>query len=523
MSSYLFSFVPNPYAFLFATTLLAVLIIVFRAWRRLALPPGPRSRLPFGFGSSNSGIPQRSAWTEYTEWKELYGPIATFTQRNRRMIVLNTAQASIDLIEKRARLYSDRPRSLITELCGYDDRIFSLAHTDPRFSTHRKLFHGEFGHRFIGQHLPTQEKETRTFLRNILHDPRNFRSHVRRYAVAVIMKIAYGYTVKEDNDQFVGLVQSWLEHTNAHNTKPAQWAVDSYPFLKYLPRWIPGTAFFKFADDQRERNRELLGKPVEWVKGEMKAGRAVSSVVERFIRRVQETKEKEGMSREEEDVVENVAGAMYLGGADTTVSALMTFILMMARNPCVQKRAAEEINNVVGTDRLPEVRDMERLPFVGALIKEVLRFHPVAPLALPHRVMEDDVYEGCRIPGGATVIVNLWSILHDESTYPDHMTFDPERYLPNSSDSDSTKPQPDPRNYAFGIGRRICPGMHLAEISLFLIISSTLATFDISPKKDGRGQEIEPKMEWKNGVVSVCEEFECEIRLREGRKLPVDF
>ncbi|KZT37243.1 cytochrome P450 [Sistotremastrum suecicum HHB10207 ss-3] len=507
------------YSLFFAFGIITSIILWRFMWResRLPLPPGPSTNVGLS-GVSKPLITHKNPWIQYASWKDLYGPVSYYSLGKTRVLILNTSTAATSLLEKRGKIYSDRPSTVMFgQLIGQDQQFFRTSDKNPRFGIYRKMFKDEFGKKGVLGHVAVQENERDFYLRNLSVDPKGFRKHIKRYAVAVIMKIAYGYSVTEDNDRFVALVDSWLEHTNAHNTKPAQWSVDSYPFLKYLPRWFPGTSFFKFADDQRARNRELLGAPVEWVKEEMKAGRACSSFVERMYRRGTDGV----LSAEEEDVVQNVAGAMYLGGADTTLSALMTFILMMARNPSVQQKAVEEIENVIGSDRLPEVGDMEKLPYVNALIKEVLRFHPVAPLALPHRVTQDDEYEGMRIPGGSTVIVNLWSILHDESTYPDPMKFSPERYLPSdsSSSTNSTKtPQPDPRAYAFGIGRRLCPGMHLAEISLFLIISSTLAMFDISRAKDANGKEIEPKMEFKNGVVSVAEEFECEIRLREGRK-----
>jgi cytochrome P450 len=80
----------------------------------------------------------------------------------------------------------------------------------------------------------------------------------------------------------------------------------------------------------------------------------------------------------------------------------------MTVSPEVQKRAQEEIDRVVGTDRLPTVADRENLPYVDAVVKEVLRWHPVAPMGLPHRSTEDDICNGYLIPKGAMLFANVW-------------------------------------------------------------------------------------------------------------------
>lgn len=80
----------------------------------------------------------------------------------------------------------------------------------------------------------------------------------------------------------------------------------------------------------------------------------------------------------------------------------------MALNPDAQRKAQAELDSVVGGDRLPQFSDRESLPYVNALVKEVIRWHTVAPIGVPHRSLEDDVYAGHFIPGGSIVMVNQW-------------------------------------------------------------------------------------------------------------------
>ncbi len=90
---------------------------------------------------------------------------------------------------------------------------------------------------------------------------------------------------------------------------------------------------------------------------------------------------------------------------------MAAFFLVMALYPEVQKRAQAELDAVVGRDRLPDFSDSPSLPYINAIVKELLRWHPAAPLGFPHRSVEDGEYNGHLIPAGATIFVNIWCVL----------------------------------------------------------------------------------------------------------------
>ena len=109
-------------------------------------------------------------------------------------------------------------------------------------------------------------------------------------------------------------------------------------------------------------------------------------------------------------MLKRVASSLYGGGTDTTISTVSSFFLLMSLHPEVQQKAQEEIDRVVGYDRLPNAQDKKNLPYVDAIVREVTRLNPAVPLGesqseipldlliyalgVPHRLKEDDVYEG---------------------------------------------------------------------------------------------------------------------------------
>ena len=221
---------------------------------------------------------------------------------------------------------------------------------------------------------------------------------------------------------------------------------------------------------------------------------------------------------------------LLIGGADTTVSAEYAFYLAMVLFPDVQKKAQAEIDAVVGSGRLPTIADQLHLPYVNAVVSEVLRWNSVAPLGMLSNIIShfQIFYYPCRNPtycfarqlyqwvfhsqrindrcqplvsrlffhvvGVKIYMSQPRNMLHDPEIYPDPFVFNPERHL-------GDEPQRDPRTLCFGFGRRICPGMYLAEASIFSCIAMSLAVFKIEKVLDENGLPITPVHENMSGAI----------------------
>ncbi|KAG8684491.1 hypothetical protein FRC11_012022 [Ceratobasidium sp. 423] len=180
----------------------------------------------------------------------------------------------------------------------------------------------------------------------------------------------------------------------------------------------------------------------------------------------------------------------------------------MIHHPEVQARAQEEIDRITNSERLPNIADRESMPYLLAIVQEVMRWQPPLPLGFPHSTSEDDEYRGYFTPKGSIVMANVWAMSRDELVYESPETFNPERFL--GADTASAP--------VFGFGRRACPGNHYAEASLFIMFASMLAVFDIKPKADPTtGKEIMPEVTVTlNALVSHVSPFECSIKPRSN-------
>ena len=141
----------------------------------------------------------------------------------------------------------------------------------------------------------------------------------------------------------------------------------------------------------------------------------------------------------------------------------------LLRNPGVLARATEELERVVGRDRLVAEEDMPNLPYVEAVVKETMRLHPVAP-----RLSREDVsVGGYDVPAGTRVLINIWAIGRDPAVWEAPMEFRPERFIGGGVD---VKGQ-DFELLPFGSGRRMCPGIGLGLKMVHMILANLLHAF----------------------------------------------
>jgi cytochrome P450 len=160
--------------------------------------------------------------------------------------------------------------------------------------------------------------------------------------------------------------------------------------------------------------------------------------------------------------------------------------------PEVQRRAQAELDAVIGRDRPPNFADVPHLPYVCAVIKEILRWRPAVPVGVPHATIEDDWYEGMFIPKGTVCIPNAWHCNHDRAVFGDDADeFRPERHLDQQGELLSGLTETNGAGHiTYGFGRRICVGKELADDSLFINTARMLWAANFERTRDKNGKEV---------------------------------
>ncbi|KAH8105630.1 cytochrome P450 [Phellopilus nigrolimitatus] len=457
------------------------------------LPPGPKPK-PIVGNLLDLPPPGTYEWLHWAKHKELYGPISSVTVMGQTIIILNELELANELLDKMSAVYSDRPVLVFGGIMVGWENALPLLRYGERFRMIRKTLHHTIGSNFaMRKYYDIEEREVRRFLLKVLLKPEELSEHVRNLTGALILSISHGYQIEQEKkDPMVQLGEDALAEFSLA-AQPGSWLVDILPSLRFLPNWFPGMAFKRIAAKWAHRADELIEKPHAFTKQQMAMGNARPSLTQELL-----DSHKNKPTPAEEYIIKWSAAAIYGGGADTTVSATYGFFLMMLQHPEAQRKAREEIDDVIGHDRLPTFADRERLPYVDALLKEVLRCSPVVPMGLPHVGTADGVFAGHFIPKGAIIMANIWQFNHDESTFHEPHAFRPERFL----GVDGRAPEQDTHAISFGFGRRICPGKELADHTLFLTIAMALAVFKISAPLDANGNPIEQSGAYVPGLIS---------------------
>ncbi|KAI0257948.1 cytochrome P450, partial [Gloeopeniophorella convolvens] len=307
----------------------------------------------------------------------------------------------------------------------------------------------------IVNYRPMLEARTHVFLSRLLAQPEQFQLVAQRLQGELIMSLVYAYEVKGEDDPMLLKAKEMTEIGSA-STLPGALLVNVLPFLKHIPAWLPWVSYKPFARRGYEVGRDVVRVTFRWIKDRMEDGTAQPSLTLECLREAEQL--PAGHDRDiQETFIANTMGSMFSCTSASFLSTLESLFLMLSLYPEVQAR-----------ERLPNFDDQPRLPYINAICIELLRWRLVLPSGFPHATTEDDTYNGYFIPKGSIIIPNAWAILHDPERYPDPETFKPERYL----NTDGAFVDDPVVAVAFGFGKRICPGRHFVNATVFIVVSS---------------------------------------------------
>ncbi|KAK0609930.1 cytochrome P450 [Bombardia bombarda] len=468
--------------------------------RRSQLPPGPRS--------IKTGL--RKPWLWFKQLHAEHGDVVYLQLGPTPTIILGSAQAAWDLLEKRGAIYSSRPRFIMGgELLSGGLRGL-MAPYSPFWRRWRKQLHAGFMQRQTESYRPIQARESAVLMRDLLRGPGDFRTHIERYAASVIVTVTYGRRVEDvRTDDVVRRNGESMDRLTSVNI-PGKFAVERYPVLKYVPAvFAPWKAQVL---EQRQRDVQLYTDLMDEVKEKVASG----VLPDCFAKYLLQEQAALGMSDLE---VAYTAGSPFGAGVETSAGSIASFLLACVKfGPRFVPQAQQELDRIVGGARLPSFDDLPQLQYVNAVASETLRWRPVAVLGgTPHASTADDVYKGMFIPKGSTIIAPLWSIHLNEADFPDPHRFIPERFLEKRDNYPGAF-----GHSAFGWGRRICPGMHLGAASVAINIARILWAFNIGPAKDGGGKDIGVDIfAYTDGFNSSPLPFSCSITPRSTRHADV--
>ncbi|XP_061352176.1 cytochrome P450 77A3 [Gastrolobium bilobum] len=197
------------------------------------------------------------------------------------------------------------------------------------------------------------------------------------------------------------------------------------------------------------------------------------------------------------------------GGTDTTATAVEWGIAQIIANPEIQTKMFQEIKMTVGDKKVDE-KDVEKMPYLHAVVKELLRKHPPTHFTLTHSVTEPTTLAGYDIPVDANVEVYIPAVGDDPRLWSNPEKFDPERFISGGEEADITGVT-GVRMLPFGVGRRICPGLAMATVHIHLMLARMVQEFEWSAYPPGKMLDFTGKLEF---TVVMKESLRATIKPR---------
>ncbi|KAI0641661.1 cytochrome P450 [Trametes meyenii] len=442
------------------------------------IPPGPLG-LAF-LGKQSRSFLSLATYPELSldRWAKKFGPILTFTIGRQLFLVLSDSHVMKDILITNGAIFSSRKDFFMKVQTILQYRGITATPYNEHWRKHRRIVTKLLTARAVATYAETLQLEAKEMIHDLMRDgnsgalPIDPSPYASRVSLNVIFGLVYGQRTKSITDPAATEILR-MSREFMNTTGPVSNLVDFFPILQKLPNTM--------ARRGRKLNQDILAfnRPyVADIEARLKRGEDVPDCLAKTLLL---TREAEGL--DDLDII-ILCAAMLIGGVETTASVQQWFAAHIARCPGIQAEAQAELDRVCGRDRLPSVDDERDLPYVRAIAKEVERFHNPFWLGTPHYSTEDFSYRGYYIPKGTVVIANTWTIHHDSQRYPDPYVFKPERYLDDTLSSAESARLPDPTqrdHWAFGAGRRLCPGSILADRQIFLGLSHMLWAFRIEP------------------------------------------
>ena len=186
---------------------------------------------------------------------------------------------------------------------------------------------------------------------------------------------------------------------------------------------------------------------------------------------------------------------MFAAGTDTSFTTLEWAMSELIRNPKVMKTLQNEVREVAGSKEEINEQDLDKMPYLKAVLKENLRMHPPVPVLSPRELVKDTKVLGYDVAYGTRVMINVGAISKDPSLWENAEEFRPERFLETSKDFRGLHFEFIP----FGAGRRGCPGTTFAVAVIELALAKLVHKFDFTLPNGAKMEELD--MSESNAII----------------------
>ncbi|CAF4300972.1 unnamed protein product, partial [Rotaria sp. Silwood2] len=385
---------------------------------------------------------------------------------NRRIVVANSYDSIKEFWIKNQGALSSRPAlyTFHTVVSSSQGLSIGTSPWDDSCKKRRKAAATALNKPAVQSYMPIIDLESYTAINEILRECEDGRAdiniipHLQRFALNTSLTLNYGTRISTSSNELLKEIVEVEGAVARFRSASNNWQ-DYIPLLRLLP------ARSNAANSVRLRRDRYLGNLLDNLKKEIANGTDKPCITGNIL--------KDPTAKLNEAEIKSICLTMISAALETVPTNIILGIgyLSSPHGQEIQERAYREIQDVYpNDDAWDNCLTEEKVPYVTALYKEILRYYTVHHMSLPRRSIQDINYNEATIPAGTSFYMNAFAGDYDENHFEDPYTFNPERYL---GDVDGTP------HYAYGAGSRMCIGAHLANRELFTFFIRLIVAFRI--------------------------------------------
>ncbi|XP_073481197.1 cytochrome P450 2K1-like isoform X1 [Aquarana catesbeiana] len=481
------------------TILLFIIVILFlvktyneqKNQKYKNFPPGPK---PLPFIGSLHVIDLQKPHYAFMKLSEEYGSVFSIQLGIEKMVVLCGYDTVKDALINHAEEFYERPNTAIIARTSHGNGIL-FAHGEnwkvmKRFTLSTLRDFG-MGRRSIENKINEEAQCLMQELKSYKGEPFENMTIVNAAVANIIVSILLGDRFEYGDPTILKLMRIINENIRSFGTI----MIRLYNMFPRLIGLFPGSHQKVF------QNIEVMQAFIREVFTKQKKTLDINdqrNLIDVFLAKQQEGK-PESTLYFHNDNLGMLVSDLFVAGMETTSTTLRWGLLLMIKNPEIQKKVQNEIDRVIGSAE-PKIEHRKQMPYTDAVIHEIQRFADILPLNVPHATAKDVTFRGYNIPKGTTIIPLLTSVLRDKAYFEKPDEFYPEHFLDSRGNLKKNE-----AFIPFSLGKRSCAGENLAKMELFLFFTTLLQNFTFQAPP-GAKLDLTPALGFTNAPLphKIC-------------------
>ncbi|KAI7886235.1 cytochrome P450 [Lichtheimia hyalospora FSU 10163] len=422
---------------------------------------------------------------KFTEWQEQVGPVMQVRLGVMKWIVVSDPVFAYDLFCIKGAVASSRPiNAFVYEYYAMGGRGLVFSPTGKSWRNTRKAVSTVLAPAMIDKFMPKLENESDHLIEQLVANPDGIdpRQALQVMTMNAVLLTCFGLRATSVNDPLFQEIANYVDEALATGGLQGD-VTEMLPILKFLDKFGQRTKKRKVQLALLEKRNTIFERLIK---------QALDSEKDCFVRHFYNILDEHEL--DDRDIVVTMSD-MIIAGTDTTSVTLVWLFAILAHHPEVQQRIQAEIDIFVQENgRIPSFAERRELPYLLSVQKEGLRFRSPSVFGMAHVVEEDVECQGYLIPKGTPVFPNMLGMHHDPNVFSEPDKFIPERFIDNTSTmmASANGRLENRDHFNFGWGRRVCPGIYLSEVEMFVTMVRLLAKYTIEPSLDENGKPVYP-------------------------------